>query len=258
MYIKSFKLDKNKRLWIIMFGAVIVALILIGATTCFLGSNTIDKNKLKDNAEHDLFNLTSYMAKYEVNVIGNKTKNRYDIYEWYEKKDAFESYRFQTQNEQGNVITYVLNGNELSIRSDMQKLEYKLTDYFVKKENLISLSTFIQMYKDVEENLKCRNDSLEKCFKIENELIDNIVYYKIIINKELCKKDYCTVCEKYQEILNDGNGVSKLELAINKSNNIPTEYIIYNKKGDAFIDVLYSFIHINECFDEKVFAFFDK
>lgn len=219
MYVKGFKIgyDKNKRLWLIILGAITIAVFLIIMSFILVYSNLNEKNI----SSFDIKDIYSYKASYKINVKSNKNQNNYNIEEEYTKSDT-ETFIFRIFNE-NDVITYTIDSNGLNIKSNNQSLEYTLSDYIIKKENIISISTFLDLYRELDLN---ENDF----FSINIEEYDNKITYKINIDFKDKKID-----DKYEFL----EKISKMELVINKENNNPYEYIIYDKENNAYIDIIY-------------------
>ena len=76
---------------------------------------------------------------------------------------------------------------------------------------MISLSTFIEIFKFVESNENQNNFA-----KISIEYNDNKIYYSILFDNENKDKINTDVYNNYISILSDGVIVSKLELSIDK------------------------------------------
>ncbi|MEG2646282.1 MAG: hypothetical protein RSA08_04560, partial [Clostridia bacterium] len=107
-----------------------------------------------------------------------------------------------------------------------------------------SFSTFISLYNDIVEN----ND---KCFLIQIEQIDNQLIYRITFNQFNEESD---ICKKYDFLSFNQINFSKIELIVNKNNNLPLQYTIYDKNEEMFLDIIYNNFKINTHFDEKLFA----
>lgn len=249
MYIKSFRLgyrDRGKKLWYIVTFALTMASLLI-ATSFYLVSNESFKIKLNIGCESNIFNMDSYYTEYTVKINSNKNSNVYYMKEWHMKKDDnSESFKFETSNELGNTISYIIANNSLKITNSAEKYEYFLSEYIVNKKNLLSISTFIDIYNKVKGGLS----DLSNCCKVESVVQDNVCNYKIIFgensnnNSEI--NDY------------DIQNVSNIELIVNQENSLPEHMYVYDKNGNAFIDITYNFFGINSVFEEKLFAFLDK
>ena len=247
MYIKFLNInkDKSKRLWLIILTALTVASILVFTTIYLLISKENVKlgnfSNISNNCDQ-IFTAKSYKYESNVTVISNKTTNKYNIEERYEKNDlGVENFYIKTHNELGDEIDYEITNNSLQIKSSTQLNEYILNNYVVKKTNLISIATFISLYNDISKITK--NSNIESKTKIEIEEYSDKIMYRILLN------DYnIEELSDYLDILNDSIGVKKLELLISKSDKKPVEYIVYNKDDLAYIDVNYTFFDINNNF----------
>jgi hypothetical protein len=243
-----------------MLGAITVAALLILITVFIIDKDLKIANNSNSNLNKrpEIFNLNSYDCEYELQVISNKNQNKYVIKEWYQNLgDGLENFRYETKNDSGDRIEYNISNNSVSIKADNQKLEYSLNDYILKEKNLMSISTFLSLYKKIEDNLTENKNDL---FKLESKIYDDKEYYDIIINKNSNQNEDndLKMFEEYQGILKYGINVSKLELVLDKTSKKPIEYIIYDKDDKVFMDITYIFFNINVDFSQKVFAFFDK
>lgn len=229
MYVKGFMIgfDKNKRLWAIMFFAIIIALTLI--ITAFV--NVYKANtKIISSEDIDIEKITSYTAKYNLNVKSNKNENNYTIEEKYGKNEENEYFKFSIFSDD-EIITYTLNDGALSIKSNKQKLEYTLSDYIIKKENVISIATFFDLYKSFRKDEKNN-------FKITVEEQDNKIMYIINIGKD----------QKALEEYNFLKDISKLEIIIDKEKKLILEYLVYDRDYNLYIDITYDNFIINKYF----------
>lgn len=244
MYIKMLNVrnDKSKILWCIILTAVTVAALLIGITMYLLAKQGEIEININNDKADAIFKANSYKYNSEVIVIGNKTTNKYYIEEKYKKEDDKESFDIKTINENGTEINYTIDKNGLKVKSTSQISEYILSDYVVKKTNLLSISTFISLYNDIENYITSNepNDSV----KIEVEEVEDKILYRIVFN------DYnIDIFESYREILNDTVRISKMELLLSKDTKKPLEYIVYNKENKGYIDINYSFFDITDKFN---------
>ncbi|MEG2310674.1 MAG: hypothetical protein RSB76_01645 [Clostridia bacterium] len=245
MVIKGINLrfDSNTRLWYVLFIAIALACSLITATLISLRHNT------KQVKPMDIFQVDKYITEYEVNINSNKNSNRYNIKEWYLNENNIESFKFETQNNELNM-SYTIANNELKITSKGQINEYYLSEYIVNKKNILSISTFFEIYKNI------INKTSNVCYKTMSKEYEDKICYSIIFNLEEIKKNKTNdIVLEYNNILRDNIFISKLELIVNRDTNIPVEYIIYDENKNAYIDILYNFFVINAQFDKKVFAF---
>lgn len=240
MVIKLFniKSDKSKRLWIVILTAFTVASVLIGITMFnILGKNS---EKLEINKKDKIFSASSYECEYNVSVVSNKTLNKYNFKEIYERRDDnTEIFKFKTKNEIGDEINYIVEENNLKISSNSQISEYILSDYVVRKTNLLSISTFVSLYNDIKDYVTDNNE--EKGVKIQIDEIESKTSYKIIFEKlddEILKE--------YADILNDRINIKKMELLVENETGKPLQYIVYNNEEKAFIDIEYIFFELND------------
>ena len=77
MFVKGFSIgiDKNKRLWLIMIGAVTIAVLLIVISFISVYKGTTKNSKIVEAL--DISNISSYKANYTLNVKSNKNQNNY-------------------------------------------------------------------------------------------------------------------------------------------------------------------------------------
>ena len=157
----------------------------------------------------------------------------------YENNEGNESFVFEIKNN-NDIIYYKLKDNNLEISSTSQLNTFKLENYAIDKKNLISLSTFIEIFKLVESNENQNNFA-----KISIEYNDNKIYYSILFDNENKDKINTDVYNNYISILSDGVIVSKLELSIDKETLKPLEYRVFDDKGSSYINILFKNITIN-------------
>lgn len=226
MFVKGFSIgiDKNKRLWLIMIGAVTIAVLLIVISFISVYKGTTKNSKIVEAL--DISNISSYKANYTLNVKSNKNQNNYMIEEEYRDGEK-EFFEFKV-TDIDEIITYTLDNNTLHIQSNKQNLNYLLSDYIVKKENLISVSTFFELYE------KAIQDD-NKYFSVSIEEQDNKLTYIIKVAHDENLSDEYTFL----------NNVSKLELIINKEKNTFEEYVLYDDNANAYIDIIYDNFLIN-------------
>lgn len=250
MYIKSFgiNIDKSKRLWAIIFAALLVAAILISISfiLVFKTSNKASVNKITD-----LFEAKSYYAEYDVKVFSNKNQNDYKIKEWYVKDEEEYKFRIETNNSENNFV-YCGNPNSIYIKSDEQLNSLNLQEYNSKRNNLFSISSFMEFLYEL--NLLIENDSYigENCCKLKEVEIDKELKYIVSISEACANCDKCKICNKFTKI---GMKISKFELVLDKEKIKPKQYIVYDTNGKIYIDIIYNKFLVNEEFDEKLFAF---
>lgn len=232
MLIKSFRIDKSKRLWIIILFALIIAIALILIAFIRIYS------KNEKIMENNIYDIKGYEAEYTITIVSNKTKNTYDMYEYFSENDEKDYFKFEFTNNANEKYTYILKDKSITISSNKQINILNIKDYDFFKENLISLSTFFKIYKDIE--LK-KDDN----YKLEKNKVDNTTILSISpLNKE---------GEMFRKELN----ISKLELIIDM-NNKPIEYYVLDKYNNVIIGIKFNKFDVLEKFDKKIFANFNK
>lgn len=232
MLIKSFRIDKSKRLWIIILFALIIAIALI--LIAFIRIYSRNEKIMENN----IYDIKGYEAEYTITIVSNKTKNTYDMYEYFSENDEKDYFKFEFTNDANEKYTYILKDKSITISSNKQINILNIKDYDFFKENLISLSTFFKIYKDIE--LKKDNN-----YKLEKNKVDNTTILSISpLNKE---------GEMFRKELN----ISKLELIIDM-NNKPIEYYVLDKYNNVIIGIKFNKFDVLEKFDEKIFANFNK
>lgn len=242
MVIKCINLDKSKRLWIIVIFAVITAIFLILFSFIHIYSK---KNSSKSTKDFELSNIQSYSAKYEMTVISNKNKNEYLVNEWYQNKDGNVKYRFDFNIKDSLSMSYIMSDNILKITGKDQLNILNITGYDTINTNLISISTFIELYKNV------INNSLTKGFKMETKNIDNNTEYTILFDKS--KYEESDINKKYRIFFRVGLNISKIKLIVDNKNT-PLEYFVLSENDETIIYVKYLEFNIKNNFDQKIFA----
>ena len=236
MIITTFNIEKTKRLWFLIFFALLIATSLI--VISFINIYSFKGNKTKEN---NVFKINGYDVEYELTVISNKTNNTYYMHEWYIENEEKKYLKFEFENELQEKITYIFKDNSIEIKSDKQINILNIQDYNFIKENLISLSTFIEMYR----NFELQNDNkvkIEKNHTDEKSVVTITGLDNKINNNRLFKNEL---------------KVSKLELVLNQDN-IPIEYYVLDKNDEAIIGIKYTKFNVLEKFDEKIFANLNK
>lgn len=242
MVIKAICIDKAKRLWLVIITAVVIAALLITISFIYIYSTNDIKNDVK---QMELFNLKNYNAKCEITIVSNKNKNNYTATEWYLDSGTKTSHRFDFNTKENLKMSYILKDNTLSIKSDGQISSLNIQDYNIINTNLISLSTFIQMYN------KLLNEKEQNIFRLENKNIDNIKEYTIIVDRS--KSNVGTLDKEYSEFLKEGINIYKIKLIVDDKN-IPLEYFAYDDREEAVMYIKYIDFNIIDNFDEKIFA----
>lgn len=239
MYISmlNIKKDRNKLLWFIILGAITIAVMLISVTIYKLLNDENVNLNLNIDSKVNVFETSYYKYGANIKIYGNKTINNYYIEEEYEDVNGNYKFKFDTKNDNNNMVTYKIENNTLKISSEGQINEYVLGEYIVKKTNVLSISTFISLYNDVEKYLKENPDSQE--IKIEVDNRENITSYKVIVNN---KEN--TILSSYKDIFESGMNITKFELCISSDTKLPTEYRVYDKEDKTYLDVQYTFFSL--------------
>lgn len=250
MYIKSFgiNIDKSKRLWGIILIALLIAIILIVASFLLIFNVSNKENITKVS---DLVNAKSYYAEYDIKIISNKNENNYKIKEWYVKDGDEYKFRVETNNKENN-FTYLGNKNSIYIKSDEQINSLNIQDYNLKRNNILSISSFIEILNELSLSIENNGYIDKKCCKLKETEENDTLKYTLYLNKKIPEKDSCGICNKFEEI---GTKISKLEVILYKEKIVPKQYIIYDINEIAYINIIYNKFSVNNEFDEKIFAF---
>lgn len=245
---------KSKRLWVIIGGALVVSIFLILSVLYSLNkcsSNGMNFENLFDMlSKNELFNLSGYYSNAEITVVSNKNKNVYNVEEWYQKADHTnqEIFKFNIQNSDNSLTTYLFKNNTLQIKNTNQISMYNINEYIFKKTNLMSFATFLSIYEDSEKYK-------DKYFDIEETEDDNRACLKVTFKNLESIKDDKELYEKYIDIFNSGVKLKTIEAIIDKKKNIPLALNVYDNKNKIWIDIDYKGFTLNPKFDEKTFDF---
>ncbi len=231
----SFHFDKSKRLWLLVFFALIIAitLILISFIRIYF--------KRSFKKENNIYDIKGYDAEYNVTVVSNKTNNTYIMHEIYTENYEKKYFKFEFINNLDEKFTYIFKDNSVEMSSNKQINIFEIKEYDFFSENLISLSTFLELYKNIE--LKKDND-----YKIEKNKVNDTTVLIISALDNITKDS---------GIFRKNLNVSKLELILNKDNN-PIEYYVLDKDDSMILGIKYTKFNVLEKFDEKIFANFNK
>ena len=251
MDIKGFKIKNQKiqKLWVIILLALIVAILLI-----IVAFFVVFKRTKMIFSKEDLFNFNSYYTKYSVVTYSNKNQNTYIMEEYCLKNGNDVKFRFNTMNKESNY-SYIVTDKEFSIKSDKQINNYINYENIHNSINLLSLSTFINIYNNIyssiEENSLNKNSGID--VKVEEK--DKILCYKIKLKDDIKTSD--ENINIYIKDITEKMKVSSLELVIDKNTCLPIEYIVYLEDDKAYVDITYSEFEINKKIEEKVFSFLE-
>lgn len=247
MNIKGFKI-KNQRLqkiWVAVVLAFTIAIVLI-VTSFFLIFKKSSEFKF---SKEDLFDFTSYYTKYSITTYSNKNQNTYQIEEYCIRNNSDIKFRLNTINENNNY-SYIVTNNSFCIKSENQISEFKKNNYLEENTNILSLATFIDIYCKTDKIIK-ENNFNNSGIKLEIEEKNNKICYNIIFEKNNNSDDISI----YKEALVDGMKIYKLQLVLDNETKKPLEYIVFLENGNAYVDITYDEVKINEKIDEKVFSF---
>lgn len=262
MLIKGFNinLDKSKRLWIEIIGAIGVAITLIVISFIVTyNKNSKDIGNMGNVENMDMvFNLTSYSCEYNVTIKSNKNQNIYNIKEYYLNENENESIRFDFENDKkNNIMTYIISNGVCKIKSENELNQFVIKEgYSLKKKNLISVSTFLELYKKVK-NVVNEENTLNECIKISTVEENQKKHFNILFENNATgnNENIKNIFSEYNDLINDKIGVKKIELVIDKNTKIPSELLVYNNKEQAYIGVEYTKFIINDKIDKKLFDF---
>ncbi len=234
MFIKNITLNrKNVSLISIMLFALAVASILIAFTVYLLNKDGNGTINIDDNT--DIFNMLAYYTEYTVTINSNKNTNIYSVKEWYKSNDGKESFKFETGNEQGDKITYLIEDGLVKITNSNEVSEFAMSEYIVKKNNLMSIQTFITLFNEI----KIREDI--SCCKADIIEEEEVINYKITFSDKECE-----IYKEYMDMIEGGKGVLGLELITKRDDGTPLELIVYNKENQGYIDITYNLFEITK------------
>lgn len=199
---------------------ILTTLILI--TAIFLMIIFINKIKKGDvfNNKLDL-SFVNYYTEYDMTVISNKNINTYAVKEWHKEGNAT---KLEYLDYMKNKVSITLENNVCSIVNSGNTAKLIINN-MIDNKNISSLSTFAYLY-----NMNCEECGCEKNKHIkENEVIVTISF------KEDCK---CNCGRITSEL-----GVYAIKLIL--LNNVPQNYIIYNKNKKEYISIVYNVFETN-------------
>ena len=171
MLIKTINIDKSKRLWFIIICALFVAFLLIAIS--FFGIYNANSNG--SNEMKDIFDIKNYNTKYSLTIFSNKTKNSYEVEEWYLYNNEEERYRFDFTNDLQDKISYIILNNEVRINNTREISKFDLREYSTSDRNIFSFSTFIFLYNYIQRETSCGN--------IELKIVNDKTHYLIKLNE---------------------------------------------------------------------------
>ena len=175
--------------------------------------------------------------------------------EWYLNDNEKENFKFDFKNEEDEHVIFTILDKSINITSDKQISSLNIDDYNVSKTNLLSISTFFNIYNNF---LEKENENI----KLETKNIDENTHYIVNINNfnNFNNKNMDNANESlsyFSFLLNKGLKISKIELIVN-NDNIPIEYYIVDENSKVFLSIKFTNFDIKSKIDEKIFANFNK
>ena len=200
---------KNKKILFLLVIILIVFLIF------FIYKNVTKKSKVGNNMSSQeivdyILNINSYKAKITVNVSSNKNKNKYIIYQEYNKDNGSIQEVIEPSNIAGTKITNK-DGN-LIIENTNLNLSTIFENYKGLGENDLDLSTFIEDCKS-SDNIKAEESNGQIIIEIKND--------------------------------NESKYTQNKKLYIDKEKLIPTKLIIEDNNQNSTIIIEYNEIELN-------------
>lgn len=260
MFVKNIVVKfSQKRLWVIIASAVLVAIVLI--TISIIAVSSVARNRYKDGYQsivealnkENVFNATSYYTEYEATTISNKNRNVYVVKEWFTKKDENNLwFKFEMTNSLNQTIVYIIKDNTLTVKNYDQINVYVINNYMTKTTNLMSIYTFVSLYKSLEEQINIGTPS--NLFVINNSVDDSKIHLNIEFELNNALEERTVIYEKYSDILSYGLDIKNIELQLDKKSNLPNQINIFDSKSNIYLAITYKFFKINEKFEDKVFA----
>lgn len=241
MLIKTINIDKSKRLWFIIICALFVAFLLIAIS--FFGIYNANNNG--SNEMKDIFDIKNYNTKYSLTIFSNKTKNSYEVEEWYLYNNEEERYRFDFTNDLQDKISYIILNNEVRINNTKEISKFDLKEYSTSDRNIFSFSTFIFLYNYIQRETSCGN--------IESKIVNDKIHYLIKLNENKINE-----VEELKFLLKEGLSLSSFEAVVDNKSKKVEQYVVLDEKENVVINVNYLKFDILDKFDEKIFANFDK
>lgn len=241
MLVFNVKKFLQNKLTIILFSLIAILVILsiiiytLAMKTSILRGSIIQDIIGRIGTKDNIFDMDDYYAEYEVTIVSNKNTNTYIMKEWYKKDVGIKQEYLDSERSKVNIIN---TKNSLVIKNENQKNILTLDPYLASYTNVLSISTFLDIYnKSVEKSTCFSANSYEKVNNI-NMIIDNI-----------CKmKENCN-CE-YKNIVKN---VSKIELKLDKNSGLPLTYIVYDNDKKECISIVYNKFDINQNIKDSTF-----
>lgn len=238
MHVFNISFFRKYKLYIVITLAIIIAVVLM--IISFSSVISLPKINIVVD-ESDIFNLNSYSAEYVVIEISNKNRNTYKVKEWYKKIFNSEFFKFNSNDELNNEVSYIIANGKIKIQNASQLSTYILNESKLKKTNLYSISTYIDIITD--------NDL--KCIRINTLNEEENEKYEIILDTKI--HDKCSEDCKYNDLFKEGLKLSKIEIILNK--NIPKHILVLNDKNEIYLDINYTKFNLNDEINDEMFVF---
>lgn len=201
---------------------IIIIIILILSILTFFYLNTYKKSKTvnnidKSNIKEYILNISSYQANITVTVNSNKNTNKYILKQQYNKDKVYKQDVIEPENIKGLQTIY--DGKNLKIENTKLNLSHIYEDYQFISDNALDLYTFLQNYKN-SENQEYEEKDNEIIMTLKNQNNNNYtIFQKLYIDKNTAlptkmeisdKNKNITVYIEYNEI--SFNSTSKEEI----------------------------------------------
>lgn len=189
---------KNKKILLI-----IIIIILILSILTFFYLNTYKKSKTvnnidKSNIKEYILNISSYQANITVTVNSNKNTNKYILKQQYNKDKVYKQEVIEPENIKGLQTIY--DGKNLKIENTKLNLSHIYEDYQFISDNALDLYTFLQNYKN-SENQEYEEKDNEIIMTLKNQNNNNYtIFQKLYIDKNTALPTKMEISDKNKNI----------------------------------------------------------
>lgn len=178
----------NKKI-VCIVGIVLLIVFIIIFIFCKNNYKTLNfGNNINTSAEsvkEYILNLSSYEATVQIEIISNKNSNNYLLKQKFNNQNTFKQEVLEPSNIEGTIITY--EENTLKLENTKLQLAKIYENYTYLCNNKLCLNTFIQEYKNSnEQSYKEENNQIIMEYKIK-ENNKYYTYQKLYIDKKTCK-----------------------------------------------------------------------
>lgn len=210
-------MNKKIILFCLIFIIIIILIIFIknNYKNLKIGNNIINQSaeKIKDN----ILNIESYKAKVKITINSNKNTNTYEATQKYYKENNLYKQEIRSPENIAGV-TFEFDGKNLQIKNTKLNLNKIYENYNYIGSNELSLSSFIEDYKNNDNN------------NYEND--EEIILEVAVRNNN-----------KYRSIK---------RLYISRNTNLPTKMEIQDSAQNTLVYILYNEIEINKLEKEQM------